>query len=266
MRLMTKLAATALCATALLATGCGTPTAPVAVTKARSAKVVNQPTVGGPATYEAVGVPAPTKAQGTTPANGTAYQGSTPKPAGQGATTAGELEAEIVSEKNGSLFGMGTYKCTVEVKNPTDHRLTGTVTLMFMNKAKPSKTEPAVRTVDVPANGTITLEFEDKKWTTDNAEVEVETDAAPPAGLVADVVSRKNGLVFGMGKFKATVVVTNPTAGLKSGTLVVTFTNKGEPVEGSPIRQEVSLPAGESETFTFEDKHWKTDGVEAAME
>lgn len=265
MRLFTKLATTALCGALLFTTGCGANAAPNAVTRARSAKVVNQPVVGGPSTFEAVGVAQPTR-QTQTPATGTAYQGSTEKPTTSGPTTAGELEAEIVSEKNGSLLGMGTYKCTVEVSNPTDHRLTGTVTLMFMNKAKPSKTAPAVRTVDVPANGAITLTFEDKKWSTDNAEVEVETNAAPPAGLVADVVSTKNGIVFGMGKFKASVEVSNPTGGPKSGTLVVTFTNKGEAVEGSPIRQELTLDAGEKQTLEFEDKHWSTDGVEVEVE
>ena len=263
MRQIAQLAAIALFATTLLA-GCGgSPTAPAAVQRARSAKVVNQPIVGGPSTYEAVGVAQPTK-PAAQPAQGNSY--TAPKPTTGEAATAGELQADIVAEKNGSLLGMGTYKCSVEVTNPTDRRLTGTVTVMFMNKAKPSKTEPAVRTVDVPANGSITLEFEDKKWSTDNAEVEVETDAAPPAGLVADVVSKKNGIVFGMGKFKATVEVSNPTAATKSGTLVVTFTNKGEPVEGSPIRQELTLEAGESETFTFEDKHWATDDVEVEVE
>lgn len=264
MRSIAKLVTIAFCAASLLATGCGATSAPTAVTRARPAKTINQPVVGGPSTYDAVGVPQPTRP--AKPAGG-AYQDTTPMPTtGSSATASGELEAEIIAEKNGSLLGMGTYKCTVEVTNPTDQRLTGTVTVTFMNKEKPSKTEPVVRPVDVPANGTITLEFEDKKWSTDNAEVEVETNAAPPTGLVAAVTKAKNGIVFGMGKFKATVEVSNPTGVTKTGTLVVTFTNKGEAVEGSPIRQELTLEAGEKQTFDFEDKHWKTDGVEAEIE
>lgn len=268
MRLTAKLVTTFVCLTALSLTGCGsTPTAPEAVQRARSTKVMNQPVVGGPATYDAVGVEQPRRQPaGTKPAGGAAYQGSDAKPTAGATEAAGKLEAAIVSEKNGSLFGMGTYKCTVEVTNPTDHRLTGLVTVTFMNKEKPSKTEPAVRPVDVPANGAITLEFEDRKWTTDTAEVEVETNAAPPNGLVAGVVKTKNGIVFGMGKFKATVEVANPTGATKTGTLVVTFTNRGEAVEGSPIKQELTLDAGEKQTFEFEDKHWKTDGVEVEVE
>ncbi len=269
-RWIAKLVTIAFCATALSLTGCGSsPTAPAAVQRARSSKVVNLPVVGGPSTFEAVGVAQPKRPTTGTQAGGAgaAYQDTGAKPAtGAGAAATGQLEAAIVTEKNGSLFGMGTYKCTVEVTNPTDHRLTGNVTVTFMNKDKPSKTEPAVRPVDVPANGAITLEFEDKKWSTDNAEVEVATNAAPPGGLVAAVIKTKNGIVFGMGKFKTTVEVTNPTGATKSGTLVVTFTNKGEPVEGSPIKQELTLDAGETQTFDFEDKHWKTDGVEADIE
>lgn len=268
MRPIAQLLTAAFCLTALALTGCGqSPTAPEQVMRARSAKVVNQPVVGGPSTYEAVGVAQPqrpTQAQKQA-AGGTNYAGTSPA-TGATTTASGELEAEIVAEKNGSLFGMGTYKCTVEVTNPTDHRLTGTVTVTFMNKDKPSKTPPAERVVDVPANGSVTLEFEDKKWTTDSAEVEVSTDAAPPGGLVAQVLKTKNGIVFGMGKFKATVEVSNPTGATKSGTLVVTFTNKGEPVEGSPIKQEITLDAGESQTFEFEDKHWSTDSVEVEVE
>jgi hypothetical protein len=267
MRLATRLLSAALCATALLATGCGQATPPTA-TMARSSRIASQPVVGGPATYEAVGVPQPTKQQ--TPAGtGQAYTDTTserPATTGGAATAGGELEAEITAEKNGTFLGMGSYKASVTVTNPTDHRLTGTVTVMFLNKDKPSKTAPVVRPVDVPANGEITIQVEDKKWTTDGAEVEVETDAAPAGSLTAAVLSKKNGIVFGMGKFKAVVEVSNPTGARKDGTLVVTFTNKGEPVEGSPIRQEVSLDAGEKEEFTFEDKHWSTDDVEVEVE
>lgn len=261
-----------LVASSLLLAGCGAAQPPAAVSMPKTSKA----TVVGTGTYEAQGVPAnqvkpaattPTgQYQGTTGGSTTSTGGSTVTNGGSTASTpAGKLEATIVSEKNGTLFGMGKYKASVEVSNPTGQRLTGTVTIMFMNGEKESKTGPVSRPVDVPANGSITLDFEDKNWSTDAAEVEVTTDAAPLTGLTAAVTSKKNGVVFGMGKFKATVEIANPTAATKSGTVTVTFLNKGNPVEGGVVEEQVTLDAGEKTTLTFENKKWTTDDVEVEV-
>lgn len=262
-----------LVASSLLLAGCGSVEQPAAV-KMPKAKT-SQAVVAGAGTFEARGVPMPAKpatgaatgqasyqgtAGGTPPTTGTSTGSS-----GAATTPVGQLVASIVSEKNGTLFGAGTYKASVEVTNPTDKRLTGNVTIMFMNGEKESKTGAVTRPVDVPANGSITLEFEDKKWSTDAAEVEVDTDAAPLTGLTAAVLLKKNGVVFGMGKFKTTIEIANPTGATKSGTVSVTFLNKGEAVKGGLVEQDVTLDAGEKVTLNFEDKHWSTDDVDVEV-
>jgi hypothetical protein len=90
--------------------------------------------------------------------------------------------------------------------------------------------------------------------------------AALPRALTARVAAARNGLLLGLGTFRATIVVDNPTSERRSGILVVTFTRNGRPVEGEPFRQPVALDAGGTETFEVTDRRWTTDGARAAVE
>lgn len=83
--------------------------------------------------------------------------------------------------------------------------------------------------------------------------------------LSASVVKIKNGSFMGIGKCVATVEVMNPSQQTLSGTLSVTFTNKGKPVKSGPQTKEVTVGPGESQTFTFEDKKWSTDNATAEV-
>jgi hypothetical protein len=85
------------------------------------------------------------------------------------------------------------------------------------------------------------------------------------AELSASVIKIKNGSFLGMGKCVATVEVMNPSQQQLTGTLSVTFTNKGKPVKAGAQTQQVTLAAGESQTFTFEDKKWSTDNATAEI-
>ena len=85
------------------------------------------------------------------------------------------------------------------------------------------------------------------------------------AELSASVIKIKNGSFLGMGKCVATVEVMNPSQQQLSGTLSVTFTNKGKPVKAGPQTQQVTIGPGESQTFTFEDKKWSTDNATAEV-
>jgi outer membrane lipoprotein SlyB len=84
------------------------------------------------------------------------------------------------------------------------------------------------------------------------------------AELSASVIKVKNGKIMGLGKCVATVEVMNPSQQQMSGTLTVTFTNKGKPTANVQTKQ-ITLAAGESQTFDFEDKKWSTDNATAEI-
>lgn len=90
------------------------------------------------------------------------------------------------------------------------------------------------------------------------------TGAAMGGELIATVTKQKNGSFLGMGKFVATVEVNNPSQAQLSGTLTVTFTNKGKPTANVQT-QSITVAPGETRTLTFEDKKWSTDGVTAEI-
>ena len=124
----------------------------------------------------------------TTPAYGgtTGGYGGTTGGYGGGMAMGGDLTASVVKKKNGTLFGMGKFTCTVEVSNPSSVQRTGTLTVTFMNGSKSSKTAPITESVSLGPNETRTFDFVDKKWSTDSVNVEIVSDpaasAAPAAG------------------------------------------------------------------------------------
>jgi hypothetical protein len=175
------------------------------------------------------------------------------------------LSAEVVAQKNGVLFGMGTFKCTVQVTNNSDADHTGLLKVTFMNKDKPSSTDPALQLVTIPAHGSQSFDFEDKKWSTDNVTVEV-TPTTHGQSLAALVLSKKNGVILGMGTFKTTIEVINPDDEERTGTLIVQFRNGSKDSATPAIHQAVTLGAHQSKTFDFEDKKWTTGNVAVTVE
>jgi hypothetical protein len=97
---------------------------------------------------------------------------STPAPVG----TVADITATVTAKKNGVLFGLGKFKCTVEVNNPSSMGRSGTLTVTFLNKGNPSKTAPEVRPLALKAGETKSYDFEDARWTTDDVQVEVKTN------------------------------------------------------------------------------------------
>lgn len=104
---------------------------------------------------------------------------------GGGMATGGDLTASVIKKKNGFLFGMGKFSCTVEVSNPSSVQKTGTLTVTFKNGSKTSKTAPVTQSVSLGPNETKTFDFTDKKWSTDAVDVEVTTDASSAAAPAA---------------------------------------------------------------------------------
>jgi hypothetical protein len=82
------------------------------------------------------------------------------------------------------------------------------------------------------------------------------TMSAQP-GLTARVDKKKNGVVFGIGTFKVTVVVTNPGTVPQSGTLKVSITDKGKVLKD--FSERVTVQPGQNLSKDFEDKRWKAD-------
>jgi hypothetical protein len=124
----------------------------------------------------AMSVPAATQpvATGISPMAATADAGAS-TPAAPAETLA-DITASVTHKKNGVLFGMGTFKCTVEVNNPSSVGRSGTLTVTFLNNGKPSKTPAEVRPLALKAGETRSYDFEDKRWTTDDVQVEVKTN------------------------------------------------------------------------------------------
>jgi hypothetical protein len=90
--------------------------------------------------------------------------------------------------------------------------------------------------------------------------------ASRAAGLTARIVEARNGVILGLGAYKATIVVENAALERRSGMLVVTFTRGGKAVPGEPYRQPVTLDAGETDTLHVSDARWATNGAFAAIE
>ncbi|MDB5096282.1 MAG: hypothetical protein JWM80_703 [Cyanobacteria bacterium RYN_339] len=175
------------------------------------------------------------------------------------------LSAEVVAQKNGVLFGMGTFKATVQVTNNSDTVQTGMLKVTFMNKDKPSPTDPTLQVVTIPAHVSLSFDFEDKKWSTDNVVTEV-TPTTHGQSLAAFVLSKKNGVILGMGTFKTTIEVVNPDDVERTGTLIVQFRNGSKDAATEAIHQTVTLAAHATKTFDFEDKKWTTDNVAVTVE
>lgn len=114
---------------------------------------------------------------GTTPTTGQ-YGAGTGYGTGGGMAVGGDLTASVIKKKNGTLFGMGKFTCTIEVSNPSSVQKSGTLTVTFKNGKKTSKTAPITQSVSLSPNETKTFDFVDKKWTTDAVECEVTTDAS----------------------------------------------------------------------------------------
>lgn len=126
-----------------------------------------------------------TATTGTTGGYGTTTGGYGSTTGGYGTTGStgamgGELSANVTKTKNGSFLGMGKFVATVEVNNPSQTQLTGTLTVTFTNKGKPTA-NVQTQSVTVAPGETQTLTFTDKKWSTDGATVEVTTDNAAAA-------------------------------------------------------------------------------------
>lgn len=115
---------------------------------------------------------------------------------GGGMATGGDLTASVLKKKNGVFLGMGKFKCTVEVSNPSSVQKTGTLTVTFKNGSKASKTAPITESVSLGPNETKTFDYEDKKWSTDNVDVEITTDASS-AGAPAPMAGGYGGATGG---------------------------------------------------------------------
>ena len=103
-----------------------------------------------------------------------------------GAPTLADITATLGTKKNGVLFGMGKFKCTVDVENPSSVPRYGTLTVTFQNGGKPAKSAPEIRHLTLVAGETRTYEFEDTRWTTDDVAIEVTTKPyVDPGGAVA---------------------------------------------------------------------------------
>lgn len=109
---------------------------------------------------------------------GSGYSGTT----GSGYNTGmgGELTASVTKVKNGVIFGIGTCKATVEVMNPTQQTLSGTLTVTFTNGGKPTS-HVETKQVTVGPGESQTFDFSDKKWSTDNATAEITTNQSAGA-------------------------------------------------------------------------------------
>lgn len=175
------------------------------------------------------------------------------------------LSAEVTSMKNGFFLGIGTFKCTVQVRNDGDEPRTALLKVTFKNGDNDSKSPTAVKLLSIGGHGTQDLDFEDKKWTTDNVEASISA-TIPGQALGAFVVSKKNGVILGAGKFKCTVEVINPDEQPRTGTLVVVFRNGKKDAVTDPVRTAVSLAPHATQVFDFEDKTWSTDDVAVAVE
>jgi hypothetical protein len=141
----------------------------------------NDPGYSDPA-YTDPGYTDPGYGGGTTPGYTDPYAGgTTPGASLPGADLGSELSASIIKIKNGTFLGIGKCVATVEVMNPSQRTLSGTLSVTFTNKGKPVKSGAQTKQVTIPAGQSLTFTFEDKKWSTDNATAEITTDGSTGA-------------------------------------------------------------------------------------
>ena len=162
-KLTTQLILTAVAATLLA--GCGSKVNQVAVSAD-----------AGDSTAMSVAAPA-APSTGITPVANQLTAASTAAP------PLTDITATVTAKKNGKLFGMGKFTCTVEVTNPSSVPRHGVLTVTFLNGKKDSKTAPETRPVTLLANETRSYSFVDPKWSTDSVKAEFVTapDASAPA-------------------------------------------------------------------------------------
>jgi hypothetical protein len=140
----------------------------------------------------------PSAGYGSTPTTGSTYGNQTSfgggSTFGTGAATGGELSATVIKTKNGSFMGLGKFVATVEVNNPSQQSMSGTLTVTFTNKSKPTA-HVETKKITVAPGETQTLTFEDKKWSTDGATAEITTDpsAAAPAAQTGSAYGGATG-------------------------------------------------------------------------
>ena len=115
----------------------------------------------------------PSTSVGTNPYAGTT--GTTPTTS---SVPLQDLTATVTSKKNGTLFGIGTLKATIEVSNPNSVARTGTLTVTWLNGGKPGVTAAVTQQVSLGPNETQSLDFSDKSWRDDDVSVSITSDAA----------------------------------------------------------------------------------------
>jgi hypothetical protein len=157
---LVKALAGSLMLASLALTGCGSAAAPT----------VPDDTYGADAGYADPGT-------GMTPATG-ALPGTTGTlPAtgnlGMGATSA-QLTANLTVLKKGFL--LGKTKVKVDVSNPSTQQLSGTLTVTFTKKGKPTSTVKT-QAVSLAGGASQSFEFDGKMIGTDGATCDITTDA-----------------------------------------------------------------------------------------
>lgn len=157
--------------------GCGSRVSPTA------ASIASSKTASAQSVSTATGTTA-TALDATTPTAGSSQLDATTGTTGLGVTnpsatapTLADITATVSTKKNGTILGMGTFKCTIEVSNPSSVARYGTVTATFMNGSKQSKTAPVVIPVTLKANETRSYDLSDGAWSTDDVQLEVTTKA-----------------------------------------------------------------------------------------
>lgn len=180
MRFRNTLKLTMTIALALAATGCGHRTIAAAPIDASPAATAATAPTGATTPANAA-----TNAQFPAATNMAAY--SNPAPAVPAPTLA-DLTATVTSQKNGSFLGMGKFKCTVQVANPSSVSRHGTLTVTFMNGSKPSATAPVVKDITLAAGASQSFDLEDTKWSTNGVRAEVVTQPYQAAPVAANAM------------------------------------------------------------------------------
>jgi hypothetical protein len=102
------------------------------------------------------------------------------------------------------------------------------------------------------------LGYTEPGYAVQNGGMDAGTMSGQPA-LTARIDKKKNGVFLGLGKFKVSVIVTNPGTVAQSGLLKVSITDKGKVLKD--FTERVTLQPGESQTKDYEDKRWKADNA-----
>ena len=179
------------------------PVAVAPATTTASSTLATTPTTTAPATTTTTTTPVADVAPTTTTSTktvGIESTGDSPVLTPTSTTSvsvasASALSAEITSEKNGVLLGIGSYKCTVTVTNSSDTEQTGMLQLTFMNGENPAKTAPVVQLVTVPAGGSKSFDF-------DINEISITAQRAQSVDFSTGYYTANQGvLVLGKSKF-----------------------------------------------------------------